>query len=184
MQKLKEDIKQKIIEVGKLRFRREGYENTSMKDIASDAGISTGNIYRYFLTKKHLLNEILKEIEDEIQEFFEKIPSDYENVNLCDKASQDLLHDLELGNSKKVNGIAHQLSKVRKARRIYKDYIESCQPLIDLLETNEGKIFMKKLSECLGATRKIEKGFTNRKYFPRVIKELTFLKPEEDDKNE
>ena len=23
---------------------------------------------------------------------------DYENVNLCDKASQDLLHDLELGN--------------------------------------------------------------------------------------
>ena len=61
LQKLKEDIKQKIIEVGKLRFRREGYENTSMKDIASDAGISTGNIYRYFLTKKHLLNEILKE---------------------------------------------------------------------------------------------------------------------------
>lgn len=109
---------------------------------------------------------------------------DYENVNLCDKASQDLLHDLELGNSKKVNGIAHQLSKVRKARRIYKDYVESCQPLIDLLETNEGKIFMKKLSECLGATRKIEKGFTNRKYFPRVIKELTFLKSEEDDKNE
>ncbi len=80
MQKLKEDIKQKIIEVGKLRFKKEGYENTSMKDIASDAGISTGNIYRYFLTKKHLLNEILKELEIEIEDFFSKIPSNYEEI--------------------------------------------------------------------------------------------------------
>lgn len=80
MQKLKEDIKQKIIEVGKLRFKKEGYENTSMKDIASDAGISTGNIYRYFLTKKHLLNEILKELEIEIEDFFGKIPSNYEDI--------------------------------------------------------------------------------------------------------
>ena len=58
MQKLKNEIKQKIMEVGKLKFKLLGFENTSMKDIASDAGISTGNIYRYFLTKKHLLNEI------------------------------------------------------------------------------------------------------------------------------
>ena len=79
LQKLKEEIKQKIIEVGKLKFKKEGYENTSMKDIASDVGISTGNIYRYFLTKKHLLAEILKEIENEIEEFFEKIPSDYDD---------------------------------------------------------------------------------------------------------
>ena len=94
MQRLKEEVKQKIIEVGKIRFKKDGYENTSMKDIASDAGISTGNIYRYFLTKKHLLNEILKEIEDEIQEFFEKIPSDYENVNLHN--SFELIIDLTL----------------------------------------------------------------------------------------
>ena len=105
-----------------------------------------------------------------------KYKIDFDNVNLCDKASQDLLHDLELGNGNKIKGIANQLSKVRKARRIYKDYIENCQPLIDLLNTNEGKTFMKKLSECLGATRKVEKGFANRKYYPRVIKELSFLK--------
>lgn len=107
-----------------------------------------------------------------------KYQIDFENVNLCDKASQDLLHDLEFGNSQKIRGTASRLSKVRKARRIYKDYIENCQPLIDLINTTEGKIFMKKLSECLGATRKIEKSFTNRKYYPRVIKELTFLKPD------
>lgn len=81
MQKLKDDIKQKIIEVGKKRFKKEGYENTSMKDIASDAGISTGNIYRYFLTKKHLLNEILKEVEEKVSKFVSDIPSNYQDID-------------------------------------------------------------------------------------------------------
>lgn len=82
MQKLKDDIKQKIIEVGKLKFKKDGYENTSMKDIAVEAGISTGNIYRYFLTKKHLLNEILSEVEEEIEKFFNKIPSNYKEIKV------------------------------------------------------------------------------------------------------
>ena len=82
MQRLKDDIKQKIIEVGKKKFKKEGYDNTSMKDIAEEVGISTGNIYRYFLTKKHLLNEILQEIENDIKNFFDEIPSSYEKVKL------------------------------------------------------------------------------------------------------
>ena len=79
MQKLKDEIKNKIIEVGKKRFKKEGYVNTSMKDIASDAGISTGNIYRYFLTKEKLLDEILKEIEVEIDNFFSNVLTNMEN---------------------------------------------------------------------------------------------------------
>lgn len=82
LQKLKEEIKQKIIEVGKSKFRKQGYENTSMKDIALEAGISTGNIYRYFLTKKHLLNEILLELETEIQKLFDMVPSNYEDIKM------------------------------------------------------------------------------------------------------
>lgn len=81
MQKLKDDIKQKIIEVGKKRFKKEGYENTSMKDIALDVGISTGNIYRYFLTKKHLLNEILREVEEKVSKFVSDIPSNYQDID-------------------------------------------------------------------------------------------------------
>lgn len=82
MQRLKEEVRQKIIEIGKKHFKKDGYENTSMKDIANDAGISTGNIYRYFLTKKHLLNEILIEIEKEIEDFFNQVPSDYKEIKL------------------------------------------------------------------------------------------------------
>lgn len=82
MQKLKNEIKQKIMEVGKLKFKLLGFENTSMKDIASDAGISTGNIYRYFLTKKHLLNEILDELEEEVNCLLDEISSNHELKNL------------------------------------------------------------------------------------------------------
>ena len=80
MQILKEDIKQKIIEAGKKKFKKDGYVNTSMKDIAEDVGISTGNIYRYFLTKSHLYNEIVKELEIEIEGFFNKVPTKLEEV--------------------------------------------------------------------------------------------------------
>ena len=80
MQTLKEEVKKRILDAGKKRFRADGFDKASMKDIANDAGISTGNIYRYFLTKKHLLNEILKELEIEIEDFFSKIPSNYEEI--------------------------------------------------------------------------------------------------------
>lgn len=80
MQILKEDIKQKIIEVGKRKFKKDGYANTSMKDIAEDVGISTGNIYRYFLTKSHLYGEIVKELEIEIEVFFNKVPTRLEEI--------------------------------------------------------------------------------------------------------
>ena len=82
MQKLKTEIRQKIIEVGRLHFQKEGYEKTAMKDIASDVGISIGNIYRYFLTKKHILDEILSEIEKEIEDFFQSLPSSYDDINM------------------------------------------------------------------------------------------------------
>lgn len=80
MQILKEDIKQRIIEAGKKKFKKDGYANTSMKDIAADVGISTGNIYRYFLTKSHLYGEIVKELEIEIEGFFNKVPTKLEEV--------------------------------------------------------------------------------------------------------
>ncbi|MBQ9315130.1 MAG: TetR/AcrR family transcriptional regulator [Clostridia bacterium] len=82
MQRLKDEVRQKIIQAGKIRFQKNGYENTSMKDIAFDSGISIGNIYRYFLTKKHILNEILGEIEIEIEKFFQGLPSSYEEINM------------------------------------------------------------------------------------------------------
>ena len=74
MQTLKEEVREKIMRAGSVLFKTKGFENTSMKDIAQSAEISTGNIYRYFLTKHHLLSELQQEMEKELEEFFISIP--------------------------------------------------------------------------------------------------------------
>lgn len=59
MQVKKETVKD-IIEKTALRlFCQQGFKNTSMADIARDAKISTGNIYRYFRDKESLFLEVL-----------------------------------------------------------------------------------------------------------------------------
>lgn len=81
MQKLKEEVREKIMRAGARLFKAKGFDNTSMKDIAQSAEVSTGNIYRYFLTKHHLLSELQQEMEKELESFFQNIPISCEELN-------------------------------------------------------------------------------------------------------
>ncbi len=81
MQTLKEEVREKIMRAGSVLFKTKGFENTSMKDIAQSAEISTGNIYRYFLTKHHLLCELQQEMEKDLEDFFISIPLSYAELN-------------------------------------------------------------------------------------------------------
>ncbi len=96
MQTLKEEVKKRILDAGKKRFRADGFDKASMKDIANDAGISAGNIYRYFLTKSHLLDEILNDLEVELKDFLNAIPEEYESLkgNMLFKLISDKIAEL------------------------------------------------------------------------------------------
>lgn len=50
----KEELLQNFFEI----FARKGYENTTMREIASETGISTGTLYHYFPTKKAILEQL------------------------------------------------------------------------------------------------------------------------------
>ena len=97
------------------------------------------------------------------------------DLEKCDKATQDLLHQLELGSYKDRQRTATKLSRVRQARRAYKDYMEIYSPLYDFLHKSENEKFIKLLQEVLGEVRKQERRINNRTYKPRVIKDLDFL---------
>lgn len=56
MQYLKDDVKQKIINSAITEFRKNGYQGASMREIAANASIVSGNIYRYFKNKEDLFN--------------------------------------------------------------------------------------------------------------------------------
>lgn len=59
MQILKEEIKERILAAALSEFGEYGYSQSSMRRIASAAGMTTGNIYRYFENKDGLFQALL-----------------------------------------------------------------------------------------------------------------------------
>jgi AcrR family transcriptional regulator len=53
-----EDTREAILAAAMHRFARDGYGTTSLKDIASDAGVTAGMIYHYFGSKGELYREV------------------------------------------------------------------------------------------------------------------------------
>ena len=103
------------------------------------------------------------------------------NIELLDKATQDCLHQMELGNSDDARKILPKLTKIRRARRIYKDYKDAVDPFFNfIIQTDYTKMMNKLDSDILGKVRFQEKMQTNRKYYPRVIEDLPFLKKLEE----
>ena len=59
MQFLKDEVRNAIVAAALSEFMEKGYGGASMRSIASSAGITAGNIYRYFVTKDSLFNAIM-----------------------------------------------------------------------------------------------------------------------------
>lgn len=59
MQTQKDEVKQKILNAAVEEFLVSGYESSSMRVIAANAGITVGNIYSYFTGKDDLFETIV-----------------------------------------------------------------------------------------------------------------------------
>lgn len=75
MQYLKDDLREKILESAVAQFAKKGFQAATMRDIASKAGISSGNIYRYFESKEALFDcavgptyELVRNMESELEQ--------------------------------------------------------------------------------------------------------------------
>ena len=58
-----EQTKQLIVETAMRLFREHGYEQTTMRAIAREAGVSVGNAYYYFASKEHLIQAFYEDIQ-------------------------------------------------------------------------------------------------------------------------
>ncbi|WP_134500984.1 TetR/AcrR family transcriptional regulator [Microvirga pakistanensis] len=58
-QYLKESVRNDIAQAALRVFARDGYEGARIPDIAAAAGISTGNVYRYFKSKDELFYSVV-----------------------------------------------------------------------------------------------------------------------------
>ncbi|MEG2377253.1 MAG: TetR/AcrR family transcriptional regulator [Clostridia bacterium] len=59
MQIQKDTVRSKIVSSARGEFLNFGYENSSMRNIAANAGITVGNIYSYFASKEDLFDTIV-----------------------------------------------------------------------------------------------------------------------------
>ncbi|MDD2436436.1 MAG: TetR/AcrR family transcriptional regulator [Massilibacteroides sp.] len=62
MQILKDDIKERIINVARKQFKQKGFIKASMRDIAKEVNIGVGNIYNYFHNKDELFHCVVKPV--------------------------------------------------------------------------------------------------------------------------
>ncbi|HEX2964259.1 MAG TPA: TetR/AcrR family transcriptional regulator [Syntrophorhabdaceae bacterium] len=68
--KLSKETAKKLIEVAIDLFSRKGFQGTSIRDIASEMGMTSSNIYHYFGTKEGVLRAIERQtLEPIIKEF-------------------------------------------------------------------------------------------------------------------
>ncbi len=90
MQYLKNDVREKILKAAIAEFKENGYANASIRNIAVNAHISLGNIYRYFTNKEALYCAVVEPLMEEI---VRKIDSEFEHGNVEAKDVSDATVD-------------------------------------------------------------------------------------------
>ena len=60
-----EQTRQLVADVALKMFREVGFEKTTMRAIAQEAGVSVGNAYYYFASKDELVQELYLQVQDE-----------------------------------------------------------------------------------------------------------------------
>lgn len=62
MQYLKQEVKQRIVLSALAEFKEKGYTAASIRNIASNANIALGTVYKYFKNKEDLFNTIIEPV--------------------------------------------------------------------------------------------------------------------------
>jgi len=70
---LKDEVKGRIIASALLVFKEKGYKQASIKEIAGDADVSVGNVYRYFANKEELFEAVISGVYDGVASILQSV---------------------------------------------------------------------------------------------------------------
>lgn len=138
MQYLKDEVRQRILTAALEEFRTKGYMDASIRSISKLANISSGNIYRYFVSKDSLFEEIVGPIHDSIR-------AELKNIQVEVEEKVHLKNQLEINELK---GIEHSLLKHFETNR---------DELMILLFKSKGSPFEHLKDEMIQLTEEILK---------------------------
>lgn len=97
---LKQEIKEKIKVSAVRLFTEKGFKKTSIKNIAEEAGVSVGNVYRYYKNKEDLYDDVIQGVYDGLEQLILRVEQsgDYKMAlsNLVlDKIDDKILEPME-----------------------------------------------------------------------------------------
>ena len=75
-EEIRQESMQNIINAAFTLIAKQGYESTSISQIASEAGVSKGLMYNYFESKEDLLKQLVKSAMDEGDKLIESLVND------------------------------------------------------------------------------------------------------------
>ena len=74
---LKDEVREKIKKGAITVFTDKGYQSASIKEIAAEAQVSVGNVYRYFDHKEALYNAVLEGVNQGVVDILELVKSNH-----------------------------------------------------------------------------------------------------------
>jgi AcrR family transcriptional regulator len=93
-----------ILDTARTLFARHGFEATTMRDIAEEAGLQAGNLYRYFPSKDAMVSQILSGLSDRLTSAYTEVLEAGSPVTqtleaicwLLDQAGRDFSREIEI----------------------------------------------------------------------------------------
>ncbi|MCR5227916.1 MAG: TetR/AcrR family transcriptional regulator [Eubacterium sp.] len=77
----KEATRQRILEMGKKAFIEKGFEGAYLRDIAKEAGVTTGAFYGHYKDKDALFVDLVRPVLDGLKEELSKIQKAYQVID-------------------------------------------------------------------------------------------------------
>lgn len=139
MQTLKEEVRNNICRAAVEEFWKKGFNSASMRDIAKNAGITVGNLYRYFKDKEDLFNAVIEETHARLIRYVE--------------------HNLSLVMSKPESSFFEHVADTILAMRK-----ENLRELIILFEGSRGTKYENVKEEVINMVEK----YVNTEYLPEI----------------
>ncbi|MCR5516635.1 MAG: TetR/AcrR family transcriptional regulator [Lachnospira sp.] len=91
MPKLTKEVRDLVVAKAKLEFLENGFEHTSMRNIASDVGISVAGLYKLFTNKEALFDEVVQPAMDEFNNYYESVKRD--SIKRIDEDNLEAIYD-------------------------------------------------------------------------------------------
>ncbi len=147
-QVLKEEIRNKILLEARSEFYQLGYQVATLRSIASKAGITVGNLYRYYEGKEHLY-------EASVQEAYQALN------NIIDERTN---HTFALSSNPEENNFTSLLEK--DAHKIIADVLLDLEEIFS--RYHQELIILLKESHCLSDDSR----FKMRHWFERLFRQI------------